>query len=147
MFWKSKGFEELKREWNGKLEDSGFKDAEKEIAGERVLRQTADYAYRRKETVEVVRECKLSYFTSISHHLSLEKDFADDLDRLIMERTAKGRTIREISDELKALIPIGRERTKHNRNTIRYVRRRYENKWGVKIWSQQDMQSRKAPTR
>lgn len=146
MFWGNQDFKRLKREWDEKLRESGFEDAEKEVGGERVLRQSADYAYRRKETVGVIRECKLEYFTLLSQKIE-ETRFEDGWDRLIMEMTAEGKSIREISDHLKALIPKGRKRTKHNRMTICYVRRRYEHKWGIRTWKPEEMQSRKARTR
>lgn len=146
-FWKSSQFDQLKREWEEKLAQSGFRDAERDIGGERVLRQTADYAFRRRETVAVIRECKLTYFTILAQHLAEERNFADEWDRLIMERTAEGKTIKEISEELRAMIPQGRARTKHSRDTIRYVRRRYEHKWGIKVWRKEEMQSRKVRTR
>lgn len=146
MFWKSKEFDRVRQEWEQRLKKSGFRDIEKEIKGERVLSQYSDYAYRRKET-ELVRECKLAYFTLLAQHLSVETKFEDEWDQLIMERTAEGYSIKEISEELKSLVPENRERTKHNRDTIRYVRRRYEHRWGIKVWKPEEMQSRKARTR
>lgn len=145
MLRNSREFKQLLGEWNKKLEDTGFQDAEKEIAGERVLKQTSDYAFR--ESVEVIREAKLQYFTILAQKISDEREFDDAWDRLIMERTAEGWSIKEISEELKSLKPGDRERTKHNRDTIRYVRRRYEHRWGIKVWLPHQMQSRKVPTR
>lgn len=138
-FWTSRQFRELNHEWNIKLAATGFQDAEKEIAGERVLRQSSDYAYRRKETADVVRENKCTYFMLLAQCIHTELNFEDNYDRLVMERTAEGRSIREISEELKSLLPEGRQRGKFNRRTIRYIRRRYEDRWGIKTWSQQQM--------
>lgn len=145
MLRNSREFRQLLGEWNKRLEQEGFQDAEKDVAGERVLRKSADYPFR--EAVEVIRETKLQYFTILSQKISEEREFDDEWDRLIMERTADGWSIREISDELKGLKPDDRERTKHNRDTIRYVRRRYEHRWGIKVWLPHQMQSRKVPTR
>lgn len=156
-FWKSREFKNLQKEWEEKLKTSGLEDAEKEVGGERVLRQSADYAFRRKETTEIVRDAKQEYFSLLSEWLHKEKNFEGEIkaqpvltglpcekvssDRLIMERTAEGKSIQEISRELKAL---GME--KHNRDTIRYVRRRYENKWGIKCWKREDTVSRRVAT-
>lgn len=145
MLRNSREFKQLLGEWNLKLEASGFKDAEKEVAGERVLRQSSDYAFR--ESVEVIRETKLQYFTILAQKIAEESQFSDEWDRRIMEMTAEGCSIKEISEELRTLKPEGRERTKHNRDTIRYVRRRYEHRWGIKVWLPHQMQSRKVPTR
>lgn len=148
-FWKIKKLDDkLKKEWEKKLKDSGFNDAEKEINGERVLIEntTANSKFgilaNYKLAAEVVRENKAEYFRVLYQKFSEEKSFEDSEDRLIMERTAEGRTIKEISDELKEKLSNNRVRSKFNRNTIRYVRRRYENKWGIKKWDQADMMSR-----
>ncbi len=141
-FWRSNQFRQLNNEWSEILKNTGFQDAEKEIAGERVLKQSSDYAYRRSETVEVVRENKLTYFSLLSEHIAKNPRFDDDSDCLIMTLTAEGHTIREISDELQL-----KGMRKHNRDTIRYVRRRYEDKWGIKTWTAMEMVSRRVPTR
>ncbi len=141
-FWRSSEFEALNKEWSQKLTEAGFEDCEKEIAGQRVLKQSADYAYRRKECTEIYRESKLTYFMLLAEHLTKEKNFDDESDRLIMSWTAEGWTIKEISRELRRLGKI-----KHNRDTIRYIRRRYENRWGIKNWKTEQMVSRRVVTR
>ncbi len=146
MLRNSGEFKQLQKEWNKRLEESGFEDAEKDVGGERALKLPSNCVYR-QETDEVVRESKLSYFMLLAQKFAEEKEFSDEWDRKIMERTAEGWSIKEISEELRGLVPTDRERTKHNRDTIRYVRRRYEHKWGIKVWLPHQMQSRKAPTR
>lgn len=155
-FWRSSQFESLNQEWEKKLKESGFQDVEKKVGREKVLKQSSDYAYRRREATEIVRDAKLTYFTLLSQWISAEKEFFDpqltltfnpqfeiqNADRLIMERTAEGKTIREISRELKSL-----GMHKFNRDTIRYIRRRYENKWGIKNWKPEQMVSRRPPIR
>ena len=74
--------------------------------------------------------------------MHLETEFEDEADRLIMEWTAEGREIKEISIELKKL-----GMRKSYRNTIRFVRRRYEDKWGIREWKPEEMVSRKTPRR
>ena len=139
-FYQSNDFKKLEEEWTQKLAENGFQDAEKKIAGERVLRQSADYAFRRKEHDQIYREAKLEYFSLLSAKMSTAK-FEDQSDRLIMQRTADGKSISEISNELKSL-----GWKKHNRDTIRYIRRRYETRWGIRHWKPQDMVSRKVLT-
>lgn len=141
-FWRSNEFNALNKEWEQRLTEAGFEDCEKEIAGERVLKQSSDYAYRRQECTEVYRESKLTYFMLLAEHLTKERSFEDESDRLIMTWTADGWTIQEISRELQRLGKI-----KHNRDTIRYIRRRYENKWGIKIWKLEQMVSRRVAIR
>lgn len=138
--WQTTRFKELEAEWEKKLAESGFEDAEKKIAGERVLKQSADYAYRRKEHTEEYREAKLAYYSLISQKIHGTR-FDDDSDKLIMEKTAEGWSIQEISRELKHL-----EMPKFNRDTIRYIRRRYETRWGIRHWKPEEMVSRKVAT-
>src|SRR5665213_3798234 len=123
----------LQKKWDRILAETGFEDIEKEIGGERVLKQSADYAFRRAEHTETYREAKLTYHSLISEHLHTSI-FDDASDRLIMERTAEGSSIAEISAELK-----DRGWRKFNRDTIRYIRRRYETRWGIRHWQQRDM--------
>jgi hypothetical protein len=138
-FWQTAKFEAASLEWEARLRDSGFVDVERQIKGERHLTKPASLPNRLNETAEVVRESRLKYFTLLSQKCHDERRFEDESDRLIMERTAEGRTIREISLELYRLgMP------KSNRDTIRYVRRRYESRWGIKSWKKEEMVSRKA---
>jgi len=137
-FWKSRQFKEIAADWDKKLQATGFVDAEKEWNGRRVLKQTADYAYRRRETTELIRETKLNYFLALASHITKERHFADKSDRFIMEKTADGWTIQEISLAMQSL-----GMRKSNRDTIRYIRRRYEHKWRIREWTPQEMVSRK----
>lgn len=143
-FWRTNQFETLKAEWEKKLKESGFEDAEADIGGERHLKQRASnpYAHRYRCEEELPRESKLTYFLLIAQMCAREQDFKDTSDRLIMERTSEGWTITEISKELKK-----RALFKHNRDTIRYIRRRYEAKWGIRIWSREQMVSRRVRIR
>ncbi len=139
-WYRSSDFKRIQKEWEKKLEQAGFKDAEKEIAGEKVLKQSADYAFRRKEHTQEYRDAKLEYFSLLSKNLH-GATFEDDSDRFIMEKTADGWSIQEISRELKH-----RKWPKFNRDTIRYIRRRYETRWGIRHWNKEDQVSRKVPT-
>jgi len=148
-FWQTKQFKDLLGTWNKKLEDSGFEDAEKEVNGETVLKQTSLNEGRfigvYRNASDFDRQEKEEYFRILYQLASQEQNFEDELDKIIMERTAEGKTIKEISDELKSNLPEGKQRGKFNRNTIRYVRRRYESRWGIRVWKREDMISRKKP--
>jgi hypothetical protein len=148
-FWRTKQFEAEESKWNEILKRSGFQDIEENVGGERVLKHRSDYAFRAGKSGDTAlrREAKLTYYTLLAQHLERETNFADEFDRLIMEKTALGLSINEISIELRALLPKGRQRGKHNRNTIRHVRRRYEHKWGIKSWKPEEMVPKKARTR
>jgi hypothetical protein len=139
-FWKSKEFEALQREWDLKLLEDGFEDAERRVNGDVLLWKPADRACQDVNAAHVVREGRLEYFTLISQAASEETGYEDYSDQLIMERTGEGRNSREISEELATL-----GMWKSNRNTIRHVRRRYENKWGIRSWKPEQMTPKKPP--
>lgn len=146
-FWKSKEFNALRIEWNKKLEASDFKDAEKDINYTRFLKDptagNGGWLHHHLSANVFVREEKETYYRILSQKFQEEKNFEDEEDRLIMELTVDGKTITEISSIIKARLSDGRKRSKHNRDTIRYIRRRYENKWGIRCWKPEQMTSRK----
>lgn len=150
-FWKSKAFQELKEEWDEKLKETGFEDAEKEVDGKTVLKRSSYFISSRGKSRDNMKEAEREYCQLLEYLVSREENFEDRLDKIIMERTAEGKSIREISDELKDQPKIklkNKMGNKSDRNTIAYVRRRYENKWGIKYWKPEQMVSRKTkPTR
>lgn len=154
-FWNNPRFEALNRKWNERLKDSGFKDAEKGTVEERRLKTAAmDPFYKKsrrgREALcisQLKMDTDLLYIEALLEGIRTEPHFTDEFDRLIMEKTAECRSIKEISDELKSLLPKGRQRSKHNRHTIRYIRRRYEHKWGIRYWRPDQMMPKKAPIR
>jgi hypothetical protein len=142
-FYRAKSFHELKAHWDNVLKEDGFKDIEKEIAGTTVLKTCSMSVFYRRgekniEITELVKENRTIYYQILTESIAKEQHFDDESDRLIMERTAEGFKISDISLELKSL-----GRTKFNRDTIRYIRRRYEHRWKIRQWSQMDMVSRK----
>lgn len=143
-FWKSPEFEAQKKEWEEKLQESGFEDAETEISGERKLKTYTAGSWC-KITTHVQGEAKLKYFMLIAQFVMEERDFDDENDKFIMEKTSDGWSITEISRELRKF--PGRLRGKHNRNTIRHVRRRYETRWGIREWATEQMMPKKPPIR
>jgi uncharacterized protein Smg (DUF494 family) len=139
-FWKTKQFQAINKNWNSKLSESGFKDAEIEKHGEFYLKKHSHCDNRHHENVAIVRENKQAYFHILDEYIQKETDFPDESDRLIMELTAQGFHICEISETLRSLFL-----KKNHRNTIRFIRRRYEHKWGIKTWKPEDMVSRRVP--
>jgi hypothetical protein len=119
-FWQTKKFKKLQNVWNEKLKASGFNDAESEYR----LKLPADHCYCWARTKEE-RENKLRYYVLLGQHFHAE-EFQDAVDALVMERRAEGIKIKHISEELRQL----GERC--HRETIRYIIRRYEIKWGIK---------------
>ena len=144
-FWQTPEFNALQREWNARLGESGFVDAEKGES-ERFLKDSASEMFREKtrrhERTQILIDSRFQYFQAISRFCLNEKEFDDDCDRFIMESTADGRTIREISEDLRKMVPEGKRRTKHNRYTIMFVRRRYEHRWGIRTWTSEQMRKK-----
>lgn len=151
-FWTSKAFKELNRDWDRRLANAGFEDAEEYGTSKRFLKEYSNDRFLRRgrggqEKTKLTVEASYRYFQAITEFVAKEEEFSDEFDKLIMERTGEGKKIREISEELKNLLPLDRKRSKYDRNTIRYVRRRYEHKWGLKTWKAEQMVSRKVRTK
>lgn len=124
-FWQTNEFKTLQDEWNEKLNESGFKDAETLLGdGDWALKQKATNAYR--ATHQTIRDGKQRYFELLGSAFN-DEQFCDWVERLIMEHRADGWTIREISDKLKML----NERC--HRETIRNVIRKYEVRWKIRV--------------
>lgn len=122
-FWQTQAFKDLEQKWYGKLEEKGFKDEEKTIRGDRVLRQRASNSYRGASQVE--REAKLRYYEILQCYAGREI-FENSVDKLVMERRSNGIKIKDISEELR------NKKEKCHRETIRFIIRRYEIKWGLR---------------
>jgi hypothetical protein len=132
-FWGKSKFKKLQNEWYRKLEESGFKDAEIILSDQNdwpALKQRSMNVYR--QAPDVVRENKTLYFTLLGIHASAEV-FDDHIKQFIMFKRAEGNQIQEISKELQA------RGERSHRQTIRYVIRFYENKWGVRKWTQKQL--------
>lgn len=129
-FWKSQHFKALQKDWYKRLEDLGFRDAEKIVGDELVLRQCAAHMY--KDTDELSRQHKADYYNILSqqvHHAT----FSNNVDQLILSLYADGKKIKAICDELEK---IGERRC---RGTIRYTIRKYEMSWGMKEYTPQQL--------
>jgi len=123
-FWQTKAFKELEREWEFKLAQSGFSDAEKTVSGKRVLRQRASNSYRSER--RVARENKQRYYELLGQFFH-EEEFSDRVEELVMERRSRGVTITSISGELKEM----GERC--HRETIRHIIQKFEKKWNIRV--------------
>jgi hypothetical protein len=128
MFWNSPKFKKIKFEWYEILEKHGFKDIEK---SSQELKQNAPNSYRQSHPLIV--ENKLEYYLLLGHHIELEPNFDSDIDKFVMECFSEGLSNREIVDEL---IRIGKKR---HRETVRFIRRKYEHRWGICKWSDSQM--------
>ncbi len=129
-FWKTQHFKALQKAWYRRLEDEGFADAEEMIAGELVLKQTAQHCYR--GTDEITRESKEGYFRLMAS-LVQEAEFTSEVDKIILTRYAEGKKIKVILEELTSM---GKRRC---RGTIRYKIRTYEMRWGMREYTPQQL--------
>lgn len=84
----SKSLKKLKRKWEQRLYDDGFRDIERENGeGERVLKQYASNSFRNADELE--REQKLEFFLQCSSMMAQTK-FPRVLDHWIMEMFCEG---------------------------------------------------------
>lgn len=125
-FYQSREFRELEKQWDEYLKLSGFEDAERIKNGERVLRQNSSNSYRQAGDDE--REAKLQYFQTLCAHF-YRTEFPNPVDKLVMAMVSDGRSIKFIVFEL--------SRSGHptHRQTIRFIIRRYEHLWGIRVWT------------
>lgn len=130
-FWKTKEFMGIQQEWYRALEKHGFIDAEKKIGGEMELKQSASAPYRHiKRLLDI--QTKEDYYTRIAQNVH-EAKFRNKVDQHIMVLHSLGYRIKDICAEL---VLIGEKRC---RDTIRYVIRRYEMAWGMRIYTRRQL--------
>lgn len=133
MFWKAKEFKALQKQWYQRLSDEGFKDAETLSEKCLTLKKIQERPYC--AVAEVVRETREAYYTLMAQKVQ-EAVFRNEIDRLIMIWHADGMKACAIGRELTA---IGEYR---NRNTIRYLIRRYEHAWGMREYTPKELNRR-----
>ena len=134
-FYETKQFKELEQEWEQKLEATGFEDIEKKVGACRELKQFSSNWFRQAK--EIVREMRARYFEKVSECFHQEIF----LEHRIMQDYAGGKKMIKIHAELSA------EGFEIEYETIRYIIRRYEYKWGLKIYSAKQMNLKKLPIR
>lgn len=134
---KSESLNELIIQWDGILKATGFKDIEKNIRGERVLIQFASNCY--KQADELTVESKRSYYDQIQYHLHRQV-FDNSIDQTVMTMIGEGHKINQVVEAL------GRRGHRIHRQTCRFIIRRYEVIWGMRVWTHKQM-NLKTPTR
>ena len=115
----------LKQEWDKILEDSGFRDIEVEINGERKLRQYAGSIYSKAEHNRVDVHKRREYFLALSSRCN-ETLFGKFIDRFVMEQFAEG--IKQV-DIRRNLLKAG---IKRSRISIYWIIRKYLTEWGMR---------------
>lgn len=119
--YKTQEFKLLQREWYKRLEQSGFKDIEKESgAGLIMKRSGTEIRYQKKDSV--TRSAKERYFEILSEKVETTV-FVDDLDRQIMSFLRDGMSKVEMTKRLTKKI---------HRATIYKRMNKYLKAWGLK---------------
>jgi hypothetical protein len=132
-YWETKKFKSLQSEWDDKLADSGFKDAEKTLRGKRVLINSSN-PYRRFETADVAenqREAIAPYYEQMAQ-MVLSRRFDKALDKFVLEKYILDYwSIAEICRDLKrrGKVPCGRF-------SIRNIIYKYTDRWKIKRHTQ-----------
>jgi len=124
-FYLTNEFKSLSKEWDQKLESEGLGDVEKSLDGGRVLRQRSSNVYRQMDRTTI--EAKEIYFQQLNSCLQAA-DFDSEIDKIVMSLKAQGAKIIEICAYL---TEIGKSRY---RKTVRLIIRKYEDRWGIRIW-------------
>lgn len=134
-FWKTPDFKSLQRAWYARLEREGFRDAEEIVGGEYVLKQIAAHPYRGMGHLAI--QTKEAYYRLLGLQVQTG-DFASEVDRLILTMFADGRRIKHI---VEALHNLGTPRA---RNTIRFIIRKYEMRWGLREYTAKQLNKKEA---
>jgi hypothetical protein len=133
--WLTKDFLALKKAWYQKLTNEGFQDHEETIGGQEYLRSYSSGVFNRSKKLAV--DEKVDYYDLILAAF-WASEFDDEVDKFVMRRHSEGAIIKEISTELKILLlnkELTRRRCKGHRQTTRLIIRKYENRWGIRRWS------------
>jgi len=132
-YYQTDEFRELAKEWEQILEDLGLPDIEKCLGEDRALKQNSSNIYRQMDPVR--REAKELYFRELNRALHTAC-FDCSVDRVVMVLKAEGTKIVEIC---MALENLGMKRY---RRTVRLIIRKYEDRWGIKTWTQEQLKYR-----
>lgn len=117
-------FEALKRDWYSKLKETGFKDIE-ETQGPVVPSHVRYYSLTD------------DYYISISKFVNAEDTvFKSELEKFVMLRHSEGA---KKADIVRELTERGTPRYKES---IRFIIRRYEMKWGIRRYSDKQLDRR-----
>lgn len=134
--WKTKELRELYKQWEEKLKQSGFEDAEQTIGNERVLKQFSTN-FSRNEPIEQTL-ARGRYYDLLRHRLTSVR-FSNGIHRYVMHRVVDGAKNSEIHKELLAKgNPV-------NIHTVYLIIRRYEHKWGIRKWTAKELGLKRLP--
>lgn len=133
-FWRTKDFKVLAKAWDNKLEQTGFKDAEIELKTGRALKQRATNSYR--QATELERTARLEYYCFLGYLVN-NTIFPNALEKYVMTRHSEGASIQEIVNE------INNGGISRHRRTIGFIIRRWQSKWGIRVWSLKQMKLEK----
>lgn len=129
-YWETKDFKALYKIFEQKLKEGGFIDAERTIDGKRMLIQYSSNVYRQAPAVD--REAQIDYYSLVGEYIE-KTVFKTKLDERIMRLVADGEKISEIVRKINTTgIYV-------HRQTVRFIIRRYENKWKIKNWNSKQM--------
>lgn len=134
-FYETKQFKELEKEWDENLDRSGFCDIEKKMGTGRELKQFSQNVHRRSKSG--LKQAREKYFERLSECFQTEIF----LDYKILSDFISGKKRSEIWREL---ILLG---ANVDYETIRFIIRRYEYKWGIKNYTLRQMNLRRLPIR
>ncbi len=129
-FWLTPHFKALQKAWYERLKAEGFEDAEELLGGDLRLREATDRAYRALD--DLSRSAKEEYYSVLSQKVQ-EETFSSPIDQFILELFSEGKKIKHICETLRSL-GLGR-----SRGTIRFRIRVYEVKWGLREYSDKEM--------
>lgn len=136
-YYQTDEFKELSEFWEEILKRNGLGDIEKQfntfLGEKRALKQNSPNVYRQMDPVR--REAKELYFRELSRCLHTAC-FDCAVDRVVMVLKAEGAKIVEICAALEKL------GMKRYRRTVRLIVRKYEDRWGIKIWAQDQLKYR-----
>lgn len=124
--FKTKQFLAIQKEWYQTLAKHGFIDQEKIVGDTHLLTQRSSNAYR--QASKVSRNARLEYYRLIAHHLGEEKEISE-VDFVVMTMISDGKKIKTISAHLGELGHVS------HRQTVRFIIRRWETKWGIREWT------------
>jgi|SRR5271166_402205 len=136
--WKTKELKELYLEWEQRLKDSGFEDAEQTVGNDRVLKQFSTNFSRQEPMEQTLARGR--YYDLLRHQLNSVR-FKNPIHKYVMHRTADGAKNSEIHAEL---LSKGQSVNIH---TVYLIIRRYEYLWGVRKWTAKEMGLKKLPKR
>lgn len=139
-FWKSQEFKDLQAEWYARAAASGFVD----IEDEKNLEQKDFFKQRIRDPAQVrtkmQRDIRREYYLLLAQYIAEKApEFDDSIDYFVMHKFSVGFTNAQI---VKALAELGKTR---HRKTVMYIRRKYEDRWGIRKWKPEELHSKRMP--